>query len=266
MATLVPLLALAPLLALHAAPVPGGPPGPALERQDEGQEDDREDVAALLEALGDHVKEKGREDAQAIGRIDELTRLYDELGPKDRARVVKALDRCFKAKRPKEIEEGVPDDRLHFAAATALGEMGPESVKPLIGLLGHKSFRRNLRLQARVAKSIGRTGDPDGVKPLLALLEHKDKELQAAGAQALSSYDGEPGKVRKQIFKALLDVLTAQKAEKDDDSSDLEAFERWSTISGPFIATMQALSGHDERRAEAWQRWWNENKKGDWDA
>jgi len=236
----------------------------SLVPQDEKQ-DERADVAERLDQLAAHLKERGDEDLQAIAILDGLTREFQEYGPKDRQAVVKALDGCFKEKRAKELEEGVPDDRLYYAAATALGEMGPESVKPLLSWLEHKSHRKNVRLQVRITKSLGKTGDEAVRKPLVELLKHKNKELQAAGAEALATFSTAPLDDRKDIFKELLDVLMAQKAKKDADVSDLEAFERWSTISGPFIATMQALSGHDEREAEAWQRWWNKNKKEDWD-
>ena len=72
-------------------------------------------------------------------------------------------------------------------------------------------------------------------------------------------------KQRKEIFKELLDILIGQKTKVDGAPQDIEAFERWSMISGPFVATMQVMSGHDEREAEAWQRWWNKNKRRNWD-
>ena len=236
-------------------------------RQDDGERvDGRAEVAALRDRLADHLKRKGKEDEEAIAVIDRLAQEFPLSGRKDRASIVKALDRCFRAKRPKEIEPGVPDDRLYVAAAIALGGMGPASVKPLIGLLGHKDHKRNLRLQGRIASSLGKTRDPKGVKPLLGLLTHKDRELQVAGAEALANYAGADAKTRKEIFKALLDTMMAQKAKKDVDTTDVEAWERWNAISGAIIASLQRLSDHDEREPDAWQRWWNKNKRADWGA
>ncbi len=232
-------------------------------QQVEPPPDERPEIQAKLAELAEHVKERGKADDQAIAVIDALTPEFPNSGPKDRAAIVKALEACFKANR-KELEGGLPDDQLYYAAATALGQMPPESVKPLTELLGHKSHRSNLRLQTRIALSLGATKDPRALEPLLALLEHKDKEMQVAGAESLASYEGADLATRKRIFEPLLRTLMDQKTKKDNDSSDLEALERWNAISGPIVTSLQRLSGQNETEAEAWQRWWNKNKKADW--
>ena len=43
------------------------------------------------------------------------------------------------------------------------------------------------------------------------------------------------------------------------------ARERYNVIKAPMVTTMQALTGHDERDTSKWTRWWNKNKKRDWD-
>jgi HEAT repeat protein len=253
-----PLL-LAAVLALPVGSIP------IVSQDAQETADERADIKDQLDLLKGHVKSKGKEDVLAIGVIDQLTQEFEDTGPKDRAAIVKGLEACFKAKRTKELEPGVPDDRLYFAAATALGRMGPESVKGLAGLLGNKSHRKNLRLQARIAKSLGNTRDPKGIKPLEGLLKHKDMELQAAGAEALGNFDDLDLKQRKEIFKSLLDTMMGQKSKKDTSPNDFEAADRWNAISGPIIASLQRISGHDERDPAQWQRWWNKNKKADWD-
>lgn len=244
---------------------PDAPPPQAKDQDQDAGGDKREDIKAQLETLKAHVKKKGVEDTEAIGVIDGLLQEFEGCGPKDRGSIVKGLEACFKAKRTKELEPGVPDDRLYFAAATAMGQMAPESTKPLAGLLGHKSHRKNIRLQKRIAMSLGNTGDPKAIKPLSDLLKHKDAQMQAAGAEALGNFDEEELKTRKEIFKNLLDVMMAQKSTKDLDPNDIEAMDRWNAISGPIIASLQKLAGHDERDPAEWQRWWNKNKKADWD-
>jgi HEAT repeat protein len=238
---------------------------PAL-RQDAPPADSRPEIAAKIEELAAHVKKAGKEDELAIAAIDALTAEFPKSGPKDRAAIVKALDACFKANRSKELEPGVPDDRLYFAAATALGGMAPESVKLLTELLGHKSLRSNLRLQARIAKSLGATKDPKGLDPLMALLGHKDKEMQVAGADALTVFGESDLDTRKRVFEAALNILMDQKAKKDADLNDFEAHDRWNAISGPFVTLLQRLARRNETDPDAWLRWWNKNKKENWDA
>jgi hypothetical protein len=52
----------------------------------------------------------------------------------------------------------------------------------------------------------------------------------------------------------------------DGDVNDTIARERYDAISASMITTLQRISGHDERDPAAWQRWWNKNKKEDWEA
>lgn len=256
--------------ALPASPVPTSP-GPAWSTgapQDDEEtpvEDGRELIKELISTLKGHVKKRGDEDDQAIAVIDQLNQEFDRSGPKDRKAIVKALEDCFKAKRTDELSPGVPDDRLYQAAAVSMRNMAPESVKPLIGLIGHKSHRKNLGLQQQLIMSLGKTRHPDGVKPLMDLLKHKDAELVAAAASSLGYHDEAPLKVRKEAFEALLKILMAHKADMDSDPQDNIARDRYYAIAAPIVTSLGNLSGHDERDPDEWQRWWNKNKKRDWD-
>lgn len=254
---MIPALAL--LLALAPAPLPR-PQEPSEKSQ---VADERPEVKALFDELAGFLKMKGEKDPDAIGVIDKLTQEFPNSGPKDRAAIVKALSDCFDVKRPKELEPDVPDDRVYKAAATALGIMGPDSVKPLIALLGSKEHRKNSSLQQMIALSLGKTKSLEGVKPLTMLLKHKDAPMQAAGAQALANFFDAAVDTRKSIFEELLKTMMDQKAKKDN-VTDLEAQERWNVISGPIIETLQKITGHGETDPEQWQRWWNDNKKKEW--
>ena len=245
------LLALAPVLA---------------PTQDTPLPDERPEVKALLDELGAHIKAKGEQDDPAIATIDKLVPEFPNSGPKDRAAIVKVLGGCFDVKRPKEVAEGVLDDKLYIAAATALGTMGPESTKVLIPLIGDKSHRKNMTLQQRLALSLGKTKSPDGLKTLLGLLKHKDAPMQASGAEALANYSDAPEATRKLVFEEVLNVVVDQFTKKETSPTDSEALERWNTISGPMVKTLQALkTGLTEKDPNLLQRWWNDNKKKSWD-
>jgi len=239
-----------------ALPGPGQDPAPAA--------DERPEVKTQLETLATHVKAKGEKDPEAIGVIDALVTEFAQSGPKDRAAIVKALEACFGAKRTKDLEEGIPDDRLYNAAAVALGTMGPESVKPLTSMIGDKNHKKNLRLQQNLALALGKTKSPDGMKTLLGLLKNKDAPMQAAGAEALANYAEIALDARKTVFEELLKTLMDQYAKKEANVTDQEAQERWNVISGPIMQTLQKLSGNAETDPTKWQRWWNDNKKKDW--
>jgi hypothetical protein len=250
------LLALVPL----APPIPG----PTFVQDEAAKVDERPEVKAKLDELAGHLKAKGEKDPEAIGVIDGLLQEFSNSGPKDRLAIVKALADCFDAKRPKELEEGVPDDRLYKAAATALGEMGPESVKFLIPLIGDKNHRKNQSLQVTLALALGKTKSPEASKTLLGLLKHKDPPMQAAGAEAMAYFADASEATRKELFEELLKTMMDQFTKKETSPADQEAQDRWNTISGPSIETLQKLSGHAETSPEQWLRWWNDNKKKPW--
>lgn len=239
------------------------PLGQDAEQAGDEPADKRPEVAARIDALDEHAKQHGDEDEQAIAVIQTLTGEFAASGPKDRAAIVKAVDECLRVKR-KELQDGVPDDRLARAAAAALGSMGPDSVKPLVKAIGHKSVRDNLALQVDLVRSLGKTKSLDAVKPLSDLLKHKDAELQAAGAQALGQFREADEKLRKQVFEDLLKTMMTQKGEVDADTTDQEAARRYSVIVPPIIGSLQLLTGESITDPVEWQRWWNKNKKEDW--
>lgn len=250
---------------LLALPLLAPPSTPLCVRQDDAPiVDERPELKTQLETLATHLKAKGEKDPEAIGVLDGLVSEFPKSGPKDRAAIVKALADCFDVKRTKELEEGIPDDRLYNAAAVSLGTMAPESVKPLIALIGDKAHKKNLRLQQNLTLALGKTKSPDGIKPLLALLKHKDAPMQAAGSEALANYNEIELDTRKMIFNELLKTLMDQFAKKEGNVTDQEALERWNVISGPIMQTLQRLSGNAETDPMKWERWWNDNKKKDW--
>ena len=251
-------------LALLTGSVSGEPVLP-MSQEENPVVDKRPEIKALLEAFKQHTKKRGEEDPEAIGVIDQLVQEYPSCGPKDRKAIVKELEKAFKLKRNKDLEPGVPDERLYMAAAVALGRMGPESVKPLSKLLGAKNLKKKIRLQRTIAIALGTTRDLGAKDPLLGLLKHHDPVMVAAGAEALSFFADAPLKDRKEMFNEQLKILMGQLTEKDTDPTNPIALERWNTISGPIVNSLQKLSGHDERDPATWQTWWNKNKKKDWD-
>ena len=261
-ATVLSLLSLAPV---STAPLATGAALAAPAQEETPIVDKRPEIKEMLDTFKEHVKKRGEEDPEAIGVIDQLVQEYPNSGPKDRKAIVKELEKAFKLKRNKELEPGVPDERLYMASAVAMGRMGPESVKPLAKLLGAKNIKKKIRLQRTIAIALGTTRDLGAKDPLLGLLKHHDPVMVAAGAEALSYFVDAPLKDRKEMFSEQLKILMGQLTEKDADPTNVIALERWNTISGPIVNSLQKLSGHDERDPATWQAWWNKNKKKDWD-
>ncbi|MEM9379921.1 MAG: HEAT repeat domain-containing protein [Planctomycetota bacterium] len=259
-------LALAPVLAAPApvAAAPPVPPVPVQEEEEKKKADKRPEIKEALKALKGHVSKRGAEDAQAIAILDELLVEFPESGPKDRKDIVKGINGCLKVKR-KPTKEGLIDNKLYIAAANSLARMGPESVKDLSGWIDHKSFLKDSDTRRALIIALGMTKDDKAVGPLVDLLSNHDAQVQAATAEALGQFDHLKQKERKVIFKKMLDVITQVKNAIDVDQVDPIERDRYDTIAAPMLTTLQILSGHDARDPLVFRRWWNDNKKKNWD-
>ncbi|MCC6409301.1 MAG: HEAT repeat domain-containing protein [Planctomycetes bacterium] len=230
--------------------------------------DNRPEIKAMIEELTGRIDKRGKEDHEAVGVIDRLLQEFPKCGPKDRVAVVAALDKCLGVKR-QENSDGVRDNKLFLASAVALRAMAPESAKVLMNWIGAKDHKKDLPLQEKLIQSLGKTKDENGRKFLIKLLNDKTPRILAAAAEALGEFGDAELKLRKETFEELLKLLMETKAANDagqaSNQSDPIAAEKYNTIAAPIISALQKLSKHDEHDPNEWQRWWNKNKKEDWD-
>ena len=244
----------APRALPHEAAIQNPAPTPA---------DGRPEVKTLCEELGAHAGKRGKEDSEAISVIDKLVQEYANSGPKDRAAIVKQLDKCFTEKR-QEDKDGVRENKLFIAAATALGEMKPECVPVYLKWIGEKSHKKDIALQRLLILKLGKTKDEAGRKPLINLLNDENAKIQAAAAEALGEFGEASQEVRKATFEALLKLLMSNKGQVDSNVNDLIARERYDPIAAPIATALGRLSGQKDQSPEEYQRWWNKNKKEEW--
>ena len=253
--------------ALSAAPAaPAAALSLLAQEEEPPKPDKRPEIKEALDQLKDFISNrKGEQDHDAISLIDRLLTLeFEQSGPRDRKAIVKSLSDCLKVKR-QVSNEGIRDNKLFLAAAAALGGMGPESSKELQSWINHKTHRQDLSLQRQLILSLGKLKDEKAIKFLIDLLMHPAPEVQAAGAEALSNYDGSEQATRKDIFEEVLKVLGGAKTNVDQDVNDTVARERYDIIEASMITTLQTMSGQDLRDPADWQHWWNKNKREDWD-
>lgn len=227
--------------------------------------DKRPEIADLINKLKGFVDKEGAADRDAITVIDQLNQEFPKSGPKDKAAMVKGLSRCFEARRM-EKEGEPPNNQLYLAAAVALGQMGPESTRTIIGWIGEKTHKKDLALQHRLILSLGNTKDKDAIKALVKSLDNPTPSLIGAAAEALGEYSGADLDTRKSVFESLLKILMSAKGAKDQDYNDNIAREKYDVVAAPIITSLGKLSKHDEREPDKWLNWWNKNKKADWDA
>lgn len=249
--------------AFAATPAPAPAPAPVARQDEAPPPDKRPEVKALIEAYGDAVAKRGDADAEAISVLENLLREFEASGPKDKEAIAKAVGASLTERR-KELAPEQPDERLGVAAATALGRMGDAGGTALLKHLDHKNLRERPASYRAAILALGNTRHAKGVKELIGLLPNHDAAVQAAAAEALGNYDQADQKVRKEIFKELLETIMPVKNVVDTDATDAEAKRRFDTIATPILGSMKKVSRHEEPDLQAWQRWWNHNKNGDW--
>ena len=248
-----------------ASAQPASIPAVAVATQDPAPKpDERADVKELIAKLLGHADQRGKEDQEACATIDTLLKDFENYGPKDRVSVVKALGKVFTEKR-QEDQDGVRQNSMFLAAAVALGRMGPESAPVLMDWIGHKSHRKDVALQRKLIDSLGRTKVEAGRGVLIKLLTDDESQIQAAAMEALGQYSEIELKLRKDTFEAVLKQLMSLRGAMLSDSTDLIARESYDAVVGPAMTTLRELSKHEESTPEEWQRWWNKNKRADWD-
>lgn len=266
--TLVQLLAgcfLAAPLALPVAAATACQEDPPAERGP----DQREDIAERLkvfDALVQQIHKQRKPDAvPAVSMLDGFLADFDSLGPLDRISMVESLGNALKVKRIYANEDGEPQVQLYYATVVALGEMGPECVKPLADALEHKPFQKLPSMLVAMAESLGQARHLSALKPLTKLLSHKNLEVFAAAARACGQLEGLEEKRRKELFKRLLKDLAGLRAKVDDDPEDVEAYQNWGIVSGALLDAMANLAGHEEKTVAGWEAWWSEHRKQTWE-
>lgn len=260
---LVLAFALTPLVARAAPSVTTVPRAPSAAQ--DPKPDERADVKEWIVKLHTHAGKRGKEDQEAVKVIDEnLLKEFETFGPKDRQSVVKALDKIFTEKR-QEDADGVRQNSLFIASAVALGRMGPESAPVLINWIGHKSHKKDVALQRKLIESLGRTKVEPARVALIKLITDDESQVQAATIQALGEFEGIELKLRKDTFEAVLKHAMSLYGQVQSNQQDPIARERYDAVVGPAITTLKRLSGQEESDLDSWQRWWNKNKKDDWD-
>lgn len=226
--------------------------------------DKRPEIAALLDKLKAHADKKGSEDRDAISVMDQLLPQYKTSGPKDKVAIVTTIAKCFELRR--DDKEGAPNNQLFLACAVALGEMGPESTKPLIAAIDSKNLKKQTAVRHRLILSLGKTKDvKDALEPLIQLLQDKDATLVGAAAEALGEFSGADLDTRKKAFEAMLKIVMSAKGAMDSNAQDTIARDRYDVVNAPIVGSLGKLSKHEERDPEKWQTWWNKNKLKNWD-
>ena len=113
------------------------------------------------------------------------------------------------------------------------------------------------------------SADPDGAEALQELLHDREDRVIAAAGEAAGAYRYAKEPLRKDLFKAVLDVYESTWNLKNSVKPGLKTEKRraerkWEIIEGPMEKSLQLLSNQTEPDPPSWRRWWNKNKKDRW--
>ncbi|MDP6537954.1 MAG: hypothetical protein QF903_14060 [Planctomycetota bacterium] len=253
------LLAAVPALTASAQATAGS--------SDAGDEpaDHREEVATRLEELAKLIGKSGKDDpgdARAIRLVRELTGEYSRSGSSDQADILRGSGRVFLARR-RANKDGSRNTRLFLEAAKSLGIIGADADRLLLTQIDSKRHRDDLALQKELILALGKTRTKRARTSLVKLLKDYRPTFIAAAATGLGHFTFEPSKVRKDLFEDLMKALL--QAEGNARGQDSTATAIYNAMRGPTNSSMRALSGGNAGSPSAWQRWWNKNKRRDWD-
>jgi len=250
------------LILVYSAP--SAPP-----RSESGHVETTPIVSSLVDELQQELARRAIDEARAKLLVERLASEFAVAGTKDRAPIVRVLERCLSAK-----EQGKPDGELVCHAARALAGMAPESLPVLERALDNKALLKDQEIGRTLVLALGKTREKSATKTLLELLDNPEDVIVAAAGEALGEFEGAQLALRKQLFEEVLKTWSQAKDEHDalvqqtlDPNSphDAAAVKRYELLESAFSSTLPRLSKQDARSVELWQRWFAKNKRADWD-
>ena len=229
-------------------------------------EDDPE-VDKLLDQLKEAVKDrKASQDALGSSALTSLIGKFDKLNAKQQREVVK--DTAFVFKAPRKPDQAV----LFLAAAEALSRFGDSGAEALKKQADNRKFKGKewRQLRKELIRLLGRPAVEKHAKFLIEIATRDPDDLaRAAAGEALGSYSKYDQKLRKEIVDKLVKELSAKFNKKNSgkigDTSAQDAAETYTAIQGPWMNTLTKLTGQRQKDPMLWLRWWNNNKRKNWD-
>lgn len=237
-----------------------------LRAQQANRLDKRPEIETTLKNLAEKVRKSDRGDPiekEAVKLVRELGAQWNRSGDHDRTAIVRGLDRVFLARRSSD-KFGARKTPIYREAAKALGGMGDAGAAKLVRWIGHAKHRRDVELQRELILALGRTQADKALRTLERLLKDATPEFASAAATALGNFARKEQNVRKRLFEELLKVTESAEAIARGNDSTAQKF--WKALRGPAQSSLRRLSGARQNGTESWRRWWNKNKRKDWDA
>jgi HEAT repeat protein len=154
-----------------------------------------------------------------------------------------------------------------FLALKGIGSR--KATAPLLALLDHSTLKKEEAIRVGVCRALQGSADPAGGEALLDLLHDREDRVIAAAAEAAGAFRYAKEPLRKELFKAILDVYEATWNVKNSVRPEVRvekrrAERRWEVVENAMEQTLQLLSNQTQPDPPSWRRWWNKNKKDRW--
>jgi len=157
-------------------------------------------------------------------------------------------------------------DEAAAHALKALGDTDANALRYLEGSLKSSLKAKPPKVDRYEAcfESLGKIAHPKSVKTLTGYLKYKDYDVIAQAAEALQGYKDAKGKLRKEIFEELLKISEGLYSSAQANDSG-EPARKWRVIKNSMMDGMNAVSRQELSDPRAARRWYNDNKKKNWD-
>jgi hypothetical protein len=236
-----------------------------LEDPEDGRKQIADAVAALRESVSTFAKYKGPmpDFAGVVRGIDALDAEVGASGPKDRAKIARALADAFVALLPTTTSGTLGASALAYATA-AIGKCGDAGATLLLGLLKTKDIEQKVFALVAVHEGLGQAGTDVALDALLDSARKREVPwLHCAGAGFAASTVHD-GKRRQKAFESLLSSAKALRDERARKGKKLEDEPGGRDMLAAVGSGLAALARAEARDLSAWEAWSKERGKDAW--
>lgn len=263
--TRLPLVFVGCLLGGLVPITPAQEPAPATATKPDPEV--KKKLAALSKLAEDR---KAAKDQEAIQIIDELSKDYATMHPKDQHAFAKEASKILTSSRYKRLPE---QDLIFRALVNTLGRAGEYGAPVLEKAFDAKKFDEKewLTLRGEMLEQIGRTKHEKSIDFLLDVaLKNIHDSLMARAGGALRHFEEAKLDVRREIAVKLIKKFASirDNANANLDPNDLTVKtwkDRLAAVSDPWNTTLQKLTKQHIRDPSEWNTFWNKHKDEDWD-
>lgn len=217
-------------------------------------------TSSLDEAISNYQGAlEAKEKDKLLSAGDELAIwcMQEDLKDSDKKRIVATVERGF-------YERDDPEDEIKVTSGLVLAKMDKKYATPVfLKVFKLKDVKKNLALKLQFIGAMGSMADPKAVNFFCSLLKDKDFEVIAKAAEALANYKEEPGELRKELVKELINALEGP-VNQANDPRNTTAIRKVQIIQMPVMNALRDLTKENVGTIGEWRHWFNKNKKKKW--